>query len=130
MLHVSSVPNCWSLRSLLRARLERPSNRCAGDDREEIAPVHANCLWSRQSLAKGGAVRHSKIGPRTPLWGQTRRVGMLATLAACPPTKSVPRNDPADVPIAVLESCLLQTQYGECFLRPRHFLAQHAFIPA
>src|SRR5215831_4970634 len=68
MLHVSSLPNCSTLPACC-ARPERPSNRCAGDDREEIAPpVHANCLWSRQSLAKGSVVCHSKIGPRTPLW--------------------------------------------------------------
>src|SRR5258708_15623437 len=33
-------------------------------------------------------------------------------------------------PIAVLESCLLQTQYGECLLRPMDFLPQGDFRPA
>src|SRR6266481_958801 len=53
-------------------------------------------------------------------------------MSAMPPlaTKSVPRNDPSDVPIAVLESCLLQTQYGECLLRPMHCLPQGDFRPA
>src|SRR5271166_2301123 len=35
-----------------------------------------------------------------------------------------------DVPIAVLESCLLQTQYGECLLRPMDCLPQGDFRPA
>ena len=45
-------------------------------------------------------------------------------------TKLVPRNDPSDVPIAVLESCLLQTQYGERLLRPMDCLPQGDFRPA
>jgi hypothetical protein len=37
-----------------------------------------------KSLPKGGVVRHSKIGRSMTAVGQTRQIGALATLAACP----------------------------------------------
>src|SRR5437016_3306263 len=73
------VRRASSARRLLRARHERPRDRCAAEECDEVAPSHANCP-SRTKPTKGQRCASQQNCPANVAVGQNEKVSQRAFL--------------------------------------------------
>src|SRR5262249_52732391 len=69
---------------LLRARRERPGQRRAAPECDEVTPCHAKPIRRRQTLPKGSILRHSKIAHQCRSWVSLGHGAMSAQCSVCP----------------------------------------------